>query len=183
MFELFRDTVVGQLLRLATGNRILQYPEERDPSLWERYLNAEKSANMAVHGSTATPSEQRVQISNGQPPMNKETEILPEDASSSNSDATVENDDALVNTLSGQRIDPEKGRDAHIVDWYGPEDPDNPQNWSNRRRASVTFIICLYTFIVYMASAIYTNSELGVVLEFGVSETKAALGLSLFVLG
>jgi DHA1 family multidrug resistance protein-like MFS transporter len=72
---------------------------------------------------------------------------------------------------------------AILVDWYYTDDPENPQNWSNVRRAGVTFIICLYTFVVYSSSAIYTTSELGIMEEFGVSQTRASLGLSIFVLG
>jgi MFS transporter, DHA1 family, multidrug resistance protein len=81
-------------------------------------------------------------------------------------------------------IVPQRGDDGSIlVDWYYTDDPENPQNWSDLMRANVTLLICVYTFVVYMSSAIYTTSELGVIEEFGVSETRAALGLSIFVLG
>lgn len=81
-------------------------------------------------------------------------------------------------------IVPRKTEDgAILVDWYYSDDAENPQNWSNLRRAFITTIICLYTFVVYMSSAIYTTSEQGVMEEFGVGQTEAALGLSLFVLG
>ena len=53
MPEIFQDSVAGQLLRLVTERRILHYSEERDPSLWQRYLNVQKSANVALHGSTS----------------------------------------------------------------------------------------------------------------------------------
>jgi MFS transporter, DHA1 family, multidrug resistance protein len=81
-------------------------------------------------------------------------------------------------------IAPRKTNDgAILVDWYASDDPENPLNWTSLRRASVTALICVYTFIVYLSSAIYTTSEYGVMEEFGVDETGAALGLSLFVLG
>ena len=41
----------------------------------------------------------------------------------------------------------------------------------------------LYTFVVYCGSAIYVSSELGVMARFGVGETKASLGLALYVIG
>ncbi|CAK7203461.1 hypothetical protein SEUCBS139899_006195 [Sporothrix eucalyptigena] len=72
---------------------------------------------------------------------------------------------------------------AIVVDWYSTDDQANPQNWRLRRRIGVGFIIWLYTFCVYMSSAIYTNSEQGVMETFGVDATNAALGLSIFVLG
>lgn len=46
-----------------------------------------------------------------------------------------------------------------------------------------TAILFLYTFVVYAASAIYTPSEQGVMAEFDVGIPKAALGLSMYVLG
>lgn len=72
---------------------------------------------------------------------------------------------------------------AIVVDWYSTDDAANPYNWRVTRRIGVGFIIWLYTFAVYMSSAIYTNSEQGVMETFGVDDTKAALGLSIFVLG
>jgi DHA1 family multidrug resistance protein-like MFS transporter len=41
----------------------------------------------------------------------------------------------------------------------------------------------LYTFSVYVGSAIYVPSEPGVMEEFGVGQTVASLGLALYVLG
>ncbi|CAK7237358.1 hypothetical protein SBRCBS47491_009948 [Sporothrix bragantina] len=70
-----------------------------------------------------------------------------------------------------------------VVDWYTTDDPANPLNWSTRRRSIITFIIWLYTFVVYMSSAIYLNSETGVMETFNIDVTYASLGLSLFVLG
>lgn len=72
---------------------------------------------------------------------------------------------------------------AIVVDWYTTDDRANPFNWTTRRRTFVAFIIWLYTFVVYMSSAIYINSTAGVMESFGVGPTKAALGLALFVLG
>ncbi|KAI9828260.1 MAG: hypothetical protein M1826_006086 [Phylliscum demangeonii] len=78
---------------------------------------------------------------------------------------------------------PERLADGTIlVDFYATDDPANPQNWSQGKKAFVTLQICLYTFTVYIGSAIYVPSELGVMQKFGVSSTVAALGLSLYVL-
>ncbi|EXJ68716.1 uncharacterized protein A1O5_08510 [Cladophialophora psammophila CBS 110553] len=223
MEDLFRDTVVGQILRLVTGRRILQYPEERDPSIWQRYLNVEKSANMAIHGSTAPPQQEEKELpstsSSGPPtPPAEEKEqqqgispyydqaTTPAEAkeqpglqsasqhtnpnlqtfsrrSSGSASTANEVEHVLVNTLSGTRIDPEKGRNADIVDWYGPDDPENPRNWSRIKKIWVTFEICLLTFSVYIGSSIYTAGILDVSEVFGVSRVAATLGLTLFVLG
>lgn len=185
MADLFRDTVAGQLLRLVTGRRILQYPEERDSSIWQKYLNPEKSANMAMYGSTEPPSsEKREEVERGES-SSDERRPTPErnSPSHSSSSTTVDDENVVVNTLSKTAVDPEKGRDVHIVDWYGPDDPDNPQNWSSFKKIWVTFEICLLTFSVYIGSAIYTAGIQDVSRVFGVSRVAATLGLTLFVLG
>ncbi|KAF4333162.1 cycloheximide resistance [Fusarium beomiforme] len=79
---------------------------------------------------------------------------------------------------------PKRTKDGSIlVDWYYSDDNENPHNWTNNRRLGVSLIICLYTFVVYTSSAIYTSSTEGVMHAFGVSQLKATLGLSLYVLG
>ena len=70
-----------------------------------------------------------------------------------------------------------------LVDWYSTDDPANPQNWSYLKKNLVAFLICLYTFAMYMGSSIYSPSENGVVEALGVSPTVASLGLALYVLG
>ncbi|TID14377.1 putative caffeine resistance protein 5 [Venturia nashicola] len=70
-----------------------------------------------------------------------------------------------------------------LVTWYTTDDQDNPQNWSQKKKSWVSFLIWIYTFAVYASSAIYVSSELGIMEHFGVQEFKASLGLALFVLG
>ncbi|CAG8930861.1 unnamed protein product [Penicillium salamii] len=99
---------------------------------------------------------------------------------------------ASTNTRIPSIDDPEEGvasqvkakaaPSRYLVKWYGDDDPENPQNWSGGRKGFVTFQICMYTLAVYMGSAIYTPSETGIAEYFGVSQTVAALGLSLYVL-
>ncbi|KAF8865556.1 MFS general substrate transporter [Acephala macrosclerotiorum] len=92
--------------------------------------------------------------------------------------------------IQGESVsDAEKGSSdevekyAHLVTWQGPDDPENPQNWSSNRKLLVTSQICILNFAVYVGSAIYTPGEASIMKEFGVGETAATLGLSLFVLG
>jgi DHA1 family multidrug resistance protein-like MFS transporter len=86
------------------------------------------------------------------------------------------------------------------VGWYGDDDPENPQNWSNLKRYFVGLLIwyeismllieirtlivfSLYTFSIFVGSSIYVPSESGVMEEFGIGETASSLGLALYVLG
>ncbi|KAH6975175.1 major facilitator superfamily domain-containing protein [Ilyonectria sp. MPI-CAGE-AT-0026] len=64
---------------------------------------------------------------------------------------------------------PKRTKDgAILVDWYYSDDSDNPQNWTNNKRLGISLIICLYTFVVYILSAIYTSSTEGVMCAFGI---------------
>jgi DHA1 family multidrug resistance protein-like MFS transporter len=67
------------------------------------------------------------------------------------------------------------------VDWYSADDKENPHNWPQGRKAFVLGVIGAYSFVVYMAAAIYTPSEGDFAEEFEVGEAEASLGLSLYV--
>ncbi|KAI9843754.1 MAG: hypothetical protein M1837_006114 [Sclerophora amabilis] len=75
------------------------------------------------------------------------------------------------------------------LDWSGPDDPENPHNWSFRKRAFHTGIPGLFGFSVTnaedstFASSIYTPGNPDVMERFNVSSTASLLGLSLYVLG
>jgi DHA1 family multidrug resistance protein-like MFS transporter len=93
------------------------------------------------------------------------------------------NSEKQVEPTDNSRSCPHLTAEGHIlVDWYAPDDPANPQNWSNGRQNYVCTIICLYTFVVYCGSAIYTTSQQGVQERFGVSTENSSLPLSLYVL-
>ena len=111
MSELIRDTVVGHFLRVISRGKLLPYAEDRDPSLWKKYINIEKSNQMAKHGHTGqeTPEEQQ-----------ERSERL----NSSSTSTTRLGSESEPTNLGGARIDQEKGRDVHVVDWYGEKDPE-----------------------------------------------------------
>lgn len=67
------------------------------------------------------------------------------------------------------------------VEWYSENDEENPQNWSESKKAFVLFTIGIYSFVVYMAAPIYTPSENAFIDEFGVNNAEASLGLALYV--
>ena len=111
MSELIRDTVVGHFLRLISRGKLLQYAENRDPSLWKQYVNVEKSNRMADHGHTGreTPEDRQERSKR---------------LSSSSSSRTQLGGETEPTGLGGAKIDQEKGRDVHVVDWYGDKDPE-----------------------------------------------------------
>ncbi|POS68485.1 hypothetical protein DHEL01_v213121, partial [Diaporthe helianthi] len=71
----------------------------------------------------------------------------------------------------------------YIVGWYSPDDPENPQNWSAAKKLFVTFEVCLLTFAIYIAAAIYSSAVTDIIAAFSVSYVLSISGLTLFVVG
>lgn len=136
MSELLRDTTLGHFLRIVTQQTALPYPEERDPSLWKRYVDNEKSGNMAQHGGLVERDEDKEgEETNGNSDDDAEQSVQGQDnllqghnglpiARNSSDTRLSSQDGAEYNEVSGVRIDPEKGRDATIVTWYSDNDPE-----------------------------------------------------------
>ena len=74
-----------------------------------------------------------------------------------------------------------QGSQVRTVDWYGLQDPENPQNWSPTKKAWVVFVIGFYSFVVYMAAPVYSLAEDAFQDEFQVNSAEASLGLALYV--
>jgi DHA1 family multidrug resistance protein-like MFS transporter len=174
LYDAVRDAPLGQLLRFFTKNRVFRYPEEKSdfelPDEWVHAMSDLELRRTRNIGS-ATPST----IVNSPP---DQTTI---------SDTSADRSDVENKSLSEGKttvIVPKVTDDGTvIVDWYSDHDPANPQNWSNLRRGLIALLICFYTFVVYLSSAIYAPSTEGVMERFGVSNLKATLGLAMYVLG
>jgi len=196
MSDLIREAPIGQIIRWATKNRVLQYPEEKPgfelPTSYITALNTnEKPASLLASRTTSnTPATlERVTTKTSRDGLEDlEAASLTRIKSRAESLPYTEERLELEKTLALERtqtlpIAPIRTAEGNIlVDWYTTDDPANPQNWSNLKRGSVAFIICLYTFAVYTGSAIYTSSEQGVMEKFGVSPTDVSLPLALYVL-
>jgi len=141
MFDILRDAPLGQIIRYITGNRLLLYPEERPdfepPKSYTDSTPPDTSAN--VSGSTT-----------------------PRVAAQNNLGGQLTNTEHPIDRIATipVAITPSRLKDGTIlVDWYTTDDPENPQVWSASKKAFVALQICLYTFAVYIGSAIYTASE------------------------
>jgi DHA1 family multidrug resistance protein-like MFS transporter len=173
LHDVVRDAPLGQLVRLFTNNRLFQYPEERSdfklPEPWIRMLS-DADLDRTARPELAMPST----ISN----LNV-VEVV-EDSNA----AELDIESKELPEGKSTHLTPKITKDGSIlVDWYYEQDIANPHNWSNLRRALLALIIGLYTFVVYLSSAIYSSSTQGVMEKFGVSNLKATLGLAMYVLG
>ncbi|KAI9713845.1 MAG: hypothetical protein M1820_000575 [Bogoriella megaspora] len=187
MYELLRDTAFGQTVRFLSRRKFFKYPEEEDPNFWKYYVNEELSGHLAHHGHAGphgddSDTEDRPAAGlGGVRTRDAEAKFEKDDPQSGDSSRTRVQDGGY-NRASGVKIDPEKGKDIHLVTWT-PNDVQNPQNWSLLKKVFVTAEICLLTFSVYIGSAIYTAGLMDVEQRFHVSQVAADLGLTLFVAG
>ena len=138
MAALIRDTVFGHFVRFVTKGRYLQFIEEKDPSLWKRYLDREQTQNMALfgHAELTTNEEKERNITAGTPPepatppgaVSGEPTPSDDTSGSLHQEKTQEDTERrhgqMHSILTNHRLDTEKGRDATMVTWFGDDDPE-----------------------------------------------------------
>jgi len=121
MAELIRDTIFGHLVRLITKGRVLQYAEERDPSLWKQYIDRDQTKDMALYGNSEgttpedTQGKQDADVASPSSEGSSQTHMA---------DADQQEYGQLSSTITGERVDTENGRDTAMVTWYGEDDPE-----------------------------------------------------------
>lgn len=188
MSALLRDSALGQLIRYATKNKVLLYPEERpDFRCPSSYRNNERDGPKAI-STTATSNETPEQDIEKTSEDKIGTKALAEqDATPSHRPESIEETPAtpaterdfdltqIATIQTGlTRVDtrvvmekihtrrdleqayttatmekgptrpiiPEKLEDGTtLVDWYDTDDPENPQNWSLRKKSFIAFQI------------------------------------------
>ena len=74
-------------------------------------------------------------------------------------------------------------RDPNLVEWDGPNDPENPMNWKTSKKWIITIALGFMTFCVTFASSVFSTATIPVSELYGVSTEVTTLGTSLFVLG
>jgi MFS transporter, DHA1 family, multidrug resistance protein len=203
MADIIRDSTLGAIIRLATGNRILKYPEERDdfvcPASYKNPDTSQSEDDVVIERlpeatlppvaedsekpkeEIESPLEEEIEAPSGQdadaastssssaasntPEMNKiETakselgryETVKSKATTLNKVGTrtalaqsvtrQDLEQAFTNATMPREptrpIQPERLLDGTIlVDWYTTDDPENPQNWSFKKKCFVTFQI------------------------------------------
>ncbi|KAK4506119.1 hypothetical protein PRZ48_004084 [Zasmidium cellare] len=147
MPEWMCDTALGTLIRAATGDSLLKYPEER--------ADFQLPPNLRLDHHPEHLDEKVVDSPSGA--------VSPSETS-----------------LDRQAV---KDESKGLVDWYSDNDPANPHNWSKWKKWNVVIQLGLYTLATYGSSSLYVSSEGGVMQEFHVGYTPAALGLAINVIG
>ncbi|MCJ1307371.1 hypothetical protein MMC25_001017 [Agyrium rufum] len=78
---------------------------------------------------------------------------------------------------------PSEKKDPNLVDWEGPDDPMNPQNWTRNRKLAITIATSMMTLVITFASSVFSTATEATAELYGVSDEVTILGTSLFVLG
>ncbi|RMJ12427.1 hypothetical protein CDV36_007913 [Fusarium kuroshium] len=172
--DVVRDAPLGQLVRFFTNNRLLKYPEEQPnfklPEPWTRMMGDTRVPRSGTASSSTLSDSSRTQEGVEQHDVSNATDLDLESKEFPPDKST--------------RLTPKTTVDGTIlVDWYSEKDTANPHNWTNLRRGFIALLICFYTFVVYLSSAIYSPSTEGVMKKFNVSNLEATLGLAMYVLG
>ncbi|KAF4556424.1 Caffeine resistance protein-like protein 1 [Elsinoe fawcettii] len=195
MSDLVKEAPFGQFVRWATNNKYFKYEEEQEGFQlpWQVVLaNGEKTVNAEdvadeVASTSSDESIARIKTANELP-------HLPEAAltRTKSREATVPYSEERFDVerqLSLERpqsnvIVPQKTSDGTIlVDWYSTDDQANPMNWSTGKKIYVSFVLFLYTLVVYASSAIYVTAQDQVMAKFNLSYAEASAILSLYVIG
>ncbi|KAF1999682.1 MFS general substrate transporter [Amniculicola lignicola CBS 123094] len=74
--------------------------------------------------------------------------------------------------------------DPNVVDWDGPEDPENPMNWPTSRKVVAIGIVSAIMFLSPLASTIVAPAAANIMATFGsTNETLGAFITSIYLLG
>lgn len=72
----------------------------------------------------------------------------------------------------------------NIVDWDGPDDPENPMNWPKAKKWGAICIVSLITFLIPLASSIFAPGVPELMREFNSdNELLSGFVVSVYVLG
>lgn len=74
-------------------------------------------------------------------------------------------------------------KDPNLIEWDGPDDPENPMNWRPVKKWTITLALGFMTLCVTFASSVFSNATVPVAKLYHVSTETTTLGTSLFVLG
>ncbi|KAF7978666.1 hypothetical protein HWV62_45194 [Athelia sp. TMB] len=181
MSDLLRDSVVGQFLNFVSGGRVLPYADQRDDFVVPAHLRSDgisRSASRAtIVGDTSPPDLKKVVSVEKSLSEFAAPTLTNADPEGGNPDLEKVRDELAIAKLHPEQV---TEQDPNLVGWYGPDDQDNPRlaffsDLSSHRGLTSRFA-------VYVGSAIYTSSIPSLMVSFGISQTRATLGLTLYVL-
>ncbi|EAW14540.1 MFS transporter [Aspergillus clavatus NRRL 1] len=97
----------------------------------------------------------------------------------------LEKEETDIERAGVQQPEPEKAsaKDPNLVEWDGPDDPDNPQNMPIWKKWVLTMTLSSMTMWITFASSVFSTATVVTAKEFHVSTEVMTLGTSLVVFG
>jgi hypothetical protein len=89
----------------------------------------------------------------------------------------LEKEAGFAAPASSKEAAPEK--DPNLVEWDGPDDPENPQNFSYARKWTITMFLSSLTIWVTFSTSVFSQATQITAAEFGVSDEVMILATSL----
>ena len=123
---------------------------------------------------------------------------LPSNGSVGKRDVDIEKHDAPSSTASvsdAHHDDVEKGKpvatatdeelpDPNVVDWDGPDDPENPLNWSPRKKWANIAVLSALTLLTPLASSMFAPGVPELLSDFHTdNQNLATFVVSVYILG
>ncbi|KAH8811726.1 major facilitator superfamily domain-containing protein [Xylogone sp. PMI_703] len=93
---------------------------------------------------------------------------------------TVGDDPNIVEAVLSRR---DQAKDPNLIEWDGPDDPENPMNWPMSKKWRVTVMMGFMTFVVTFASSVFSNATIPVARLYDISTEVSTFGSACFVLG
>ncbi|KAF2426541.1 MFS general substrate transporter [Tothia fuscella] len=130
-----------------------------------------------------TPTEQSVEPGTGSLRRNGHQDVASssKDEDSSLQTSTIDIEKQPTQAETAEDVPPLK--DPNLIEWDSPTDPQNPMNFSQRRRWIITASLGAMTFSITFASSVFSQATSVTATLFSVSDEVMILGTSLFVLG
>ncbi|KAJ5220680.1 uncharacterized protein N7469_009567 [Penicillium citrinum] len=94
-----------------------------------------------------------------------------------------DNEKDIENAQPSIQPEQQTEKDPNLVEWDGPDDPENPQNFSRSRKWIITGVMSTMTMWITFASSVFSTATLVTAKEFNVSSEVMVLGTSLTVFG
>jgi MFS transporter, DHA1 family, multidrug resistance protein len=114
MKDILRDSTVGQFLNSVSGGHILPYADQKPG-----FVFPDRSQGDSFSGTSTM-----VRDSTGTMPPPRLNKERPYEENGSNQTLPVARD---IENVQPDAAKMAKKADLNLVDWYGPDDPDNPR--------------------------------------------------------
>lgn len=166
--DTLRNSVFGQIVNHASGHKLFQHPEEQPDFVLPSKYSVGSSADIVAEKSAKEEDGDRE---------------ITRDTSSSISTLSFDAASQLEHGIEKEKDETSSNSRYIVVDWYGPNDQENPQNWSTMKKSWIMVSVALLTTSIYMGSSIFTPAAPEMMAELNTTRVKSILPLTTFVLG